>query len=212
MNILCFGDSNTWGLIPCVGDRYPREKRWTGILAKLVGEEHYIIEEGLNGRTANEVDEEEPYLNGRAYMEACMKSHRPVHILIVMLGSNDIKSRYNKSSEQIADSIGDLTRDMKRVLDESQKERVKVLLISPKNIDERLLGDGSFDKKSIEKSVELGGLLEGIALKEGWEYIDASKHNVTLGDDGLHISEEGHNNLAYAVYNVISRIEKTNEE
>ncbi|NBT63057.1 MAG: G-D-S-L family lipolytic protein, partial [Planctomycetia bacterium] len=50
-NILCFGDSNTWGYVPGIGNRYPKQIRWTGILQNLLGNSSFIIEEGLNGRT-----------------------------------------------------------------------------------------------------------------------------------------------------------------
>ena len=50
-NILCFGDSNTYGFVPGVGTRYDRDTRWTGRLAKALGSDYYVIEEGLNGRT-----------------------------------------------------------------------------------------------------------------------------------------------------------------
>lgn len=203
MNILCFGDSNTWGLVPCVGNRFDIEKRWTGRLYELFGGKHHIIEEGLNGRTADEKDDEEPYLNGRSYMEACVLSHRPVDVLIVMLGSNDIKVRYGKSAEQIADSITALTRDMKKILDNKQAERVKVLLISPKNIDSRILGDQTFDEESIKKSEMLGGLLEKRAKAEGWLFLDAAKDDIFLGDDGLHLREDGHDSLAKHIYNIL---------
>ena len=44
--ILCFGDSNTYGLIPGTTRRYDRETRWTGILAeKLYDKGYRIIEE-----------------------------------------------------------------------------------------------------------------------------------------------------------------------
>ena len=32
--ILCYGDSNTYGLRPDSNQRYPREIRWTGLLQK----------------------------------------------------------------------------------------------------------------------------------------------------------------------------------
>lgn len=49
--ILCYGDSNTYGLRPDSNQRYPREIRWTGLLQKSLGEDYYVIEEGLSGRT-----------------------------------------------------------------------------------------------------------------------------------------------------------------
>ena len=50
-NILCYGDSNTWGYIPGTGGRYPRDIRWTGRMAKALGEDYYVLEAGLSGRT-----------------------------------------------------------------------------------------------------------------------------------------------------------------
>ena len=43
MRILCFGDSNTWGLNPLNASRHP--KRWTRVLAALRPEDE-VIEEG----------------------------------------------------------------------------------------------------------------------------------------------------------------------
>lgn len=63
--ILCYGDSNTHGQIPATYDRYPAEKRWTGILQELLGDGFRIIDEGLGGRT---VDLDEPERAGRNYL------------------------------------------------------------------------------------------------------------------------------------------------
>ena len=50
--ILAFGDSNTWGLIPGTGERYPEHIRWTGILRKAVTKLGYtVLEDGVCGRT-----------------------------------------------------------------------------------------------------------------------------------------------------------------
>ena len=80
MNIVCFGDSNTWGLCCEPYRRFTREERWPALLQRRFGDRAYVIEEGLNGRTANELDEEEPFLNGRSYATACMLTHRPVDV------------------------------------------------------------------------------------------------------------------------------------
>ena len=59
-HILCYGDSNTHGYIPS-GGRYDDDTRYTGILAKLLGSDYRIIEEGLNSRTSSFDDPFEPY-------------------------------------------------------------------------------------------------------------------------------------------------------
>ena len=204
-SIVCFGDSNTWGLWPEGGGRYDKDTRWPGIVAKRFSDTFQIVEEGLNGRTANEIDEEEPYLNGRNYAEACVLSHRPIDILIVMLGNNDIKERYNKTAERIADSITELVAYMEGVLKEKQPEDFKVILVSPKGIDERVLGD-EFNKDSIEKSHMLGGLLKARAKAHGWEFIDADIPDVILSCDGLHLAATGHKALAEHIIHKIEEI------
>ena len=88
--ILCYGDSNTWGCNPADGTRYPADVRWTGVLADSLGEEYHIIEEGLNGRTSVYEDPVEDILSGIAYFKPCLASHMPLDCVVVMLGTNDI--------------------------------------------------------------------------------------------------------------------------
>ena len=57
MNILCFGDSNTWGYKPDKTGRFDEKTRWTGLLQQKLGPEYHIIEEGLCGRTTVFQDE-----------------------------------------------------------------------------------------------------------------------------------------------------------
>lgn len=200
-NILCFGDSNTWGLCPDTWKRYEKADRWTGILTQAVKGEYYVVEEGLNGRTANEIDVEEPYLNGRDYMTACVLSHRPVTVLIVMLGTNDVKVRYGKSAIQICESVTGLVRDMEETLRNSQEDEFRTILMAPKSMDERVIGDGTFDKASVMKSGKMAGLLEKAAKDNGWEFINADIDEISLGCDGLHLSYEGHKGIAGLVIN-----------
>lgn len=49
--ILCFGDSNTWGLDGDSGKRLPWGVRWTSLLQEKLGQQYHVIEEGLCGRT-----------------------------------------------------------------------------------------------------------------------------------------------------------------
>lgn len=61
--ILCFGDSNTWGYDGESGERLPFKVRWTGRLQKAYeGKDVRIIEEGLCGRTTVF---EDPFRQGR---------------------------------------------------------------------------------------------------------------------------------------------------
>ena len=66
INILCFGDSNTFGTNP-KGGRHSWNTRWPGRLQVLLGPEYYVIEEGMGGRTTVWDDPLEP---GRCGIQA----------------------------------------------------------------------------------------------------------------------------------------------
>jgi lysophospholipase L1-like esterase len=92
--ILCYGDSNTWGYIPGTGERYASHVRWPGVLQNALGNGYVIIEEGLCGRTTVWDDPIEEYRSGKEYLIPCLKSHAPLDLVVLMLGSNDLKMRF----------------------------------------------------------------------------------------------------------------------
>jgi lysophospholipase L1-like esterase len=134
-SIVCFGDSNTWGYIPATGKRYPKEIRWTNILQQELGNEYEIIEEGLNGRTTvwdDPIDADyDANRNGKAYLGACIKSHFPLDLIIIMLGTNDLKVRYSVTAEDIAKSAGRLAKMVNESDCGIDGKPPKVLLVSP---------------------------------------------------------------------------------
>ncbi|MDO4555718.1 MAG: GDSL-type esterase/lipase family protein, partial [Lachnospiraceae bacterium] len=95
--VLCYGDSNTHGYNPENGFRYPENVRWTGRLANLMGDNYKVIEEGLNSRTTALEPEGEPWRSGAACLEACIRTHMPVDLVILMLGSNDMKKVFKQN-------------------------------------------------------------------------------------------------------------------
>ncbi|MGN0203611.1 MAG: hypothetical protein ACI4BB_03640 [Coprococcus sp.] len=66
--------------------------RWTGRVAAILGENYKVIEEGLNSRTTNLEPEGEPWRSGLYYLEPCIRTHMPLDLVILMLGSNDMKT------------------------------------------------------------------------------------------------------------------------
>ncbi len=114
-NILCYGDSNTWGFVPgslnfetYYVERYPYHKRWTGILQKRLGDNYRIIEEGLNGRTTNVDYANEQGRNGKTFLPIALYSHAPLDLAILMLGMNDLKKEFNRSAAEIASATSEL--------------------------------------------------------------------------------------------------------
>ena len=107
-NVLCFGDSNTWGFmpesisLPCP-ERHPHDVRWTGVLARELGGGYRVIEEGQNGRTTVHDDPFALARNGKTVLPAILESHKPLDLVVLMLGTNDLKAVYGVSPGEIAD-------------------------------------------------------------------------------------------------------------
>ena len=104
VRILCYGDSNTWGYISGSDhQRYGNDKRWTKLLQKLLGNNFEVIEEGLNSRTliSNDQRPGKEGKSGYTYLIPCLDNHDQIDLLILMLGTNELKNAYNKSAEEI---------------------------------------------------------------------------------------------------------------
>ena len=91
--ILCYGDSNTWGFVPSLtgDDRWPEDVRWTGVCQKKLGADYRILEDGLNGRTTVWDDFEGPWRNGKDALGYTLLSQKPIDLLVLSLGVNDLK-------------------------------------------------------------------------------------------------------------------------
>lgn len=200
-HILCFGDSNTHGFIP-FGGRYDDDTRYTGHLAKMLGPDYKIIEEGMNGRTSSLDDPMEPYRNALDYIIPCLKTHNPLDLTLVMLGSNDMKQRFNPTAEKVADGLRRLT---KIILEYTE---TPVLLVSPILLAENIaaLIPSDFSEQSVAVSRQLGTAVQNVAQELGTYYLNAADFAAPSAEDGLHLTPEGHRQLAEAFYSKIKEI------
>ena len=140
IRIVAYGDSITYGWIPNANPpstRYGPEDRWPGALQKELGDNYQVIEEGLDGRTTDAPDPGSPIsgaqLDGSAYLPACLASHLPVDLVIIMLGTNDLKPIFNRTPLRIAIGAAHLI-DLANTLNGgvgTTYKNPKVLLICP---------------------------------------------------------------------------------
>lgn len=95
-NVLCFGDSNTYGYDPAgmrdgTAVRYAHDVRWCGVAQRDLGEGWHVIEEGLNGRTTvrDDMCHLDTNLNGIRALPMLLEAHKPLDAIVIMLGTND---------------------------------------------------------------------------------------------------------------------------
>lgn len=206
--ILCYGDSNTYGYRPDTGGRYPADIRWTGVLAELLGKEYRIIEEGCNGRTTVFDDPMEGWKNGRDYLKPCLHSHRPVDMVILMLGSNDLKEVFHASVKEIIRGVETLVDIILQFTKEKQGYQPRIILVSPPQIGEEIekgsFGD-AFTVSAVERSKEFPAYYEELAGRKNCIFLDAAKIVTASELDSLHLSPEAHGRLAEALAKVITK-------
>lgn len=203
-NILCFGDSNTFGTNPA-GGRHPRDRRWPGILQKMLGDEYYVIEEGMGGRTTVRDDPYEPNRSGKMALPIALQSHKPLDLVIVSLGTNDCKAHFHAEARVTAKGA-ELLCQMIRSYDYGPGMPVpEILLVSPIHIGEDMehCPYVSFDEDSVRKSKEMAKYYREAAERQGCLFLDASLAAGPSRLDQLHMDEEGHRALAEKIYEII---------
>ena len=197
--VLCYGDSNTYGYNPETGGRYPRDVRYPGRLQALLGGEYNVIEEGCNGRTTLSRKPGEEWKNGLDYLRPCLNSHKPVDIVIMMLGSNDLKEMFHLTAPEIARGAGVLVDTIKELTAEKQGFVPKVILVSPPEIGPGIKSSPfgpAFSEDAVRVSKELAANYRKIADEKGCIFLDAAQYIAPSELDSLHLTPGGHGVLA----------------
>jgi lysophospholipase L1-like esterase len=132
--LLCYGDSNIPGCIPGSDARYARWERWPGILQQQLGEEYEAIVEGLPARTIIWKDPIEGYKSGKDHLIPCLESHQPLGLVIILLGTNDLKRRFSLSAFDIAEGADILVKMIRKSKVGSEGDAPEVLLLAPPHL------------------------------------------------------------------------------
>ena len=207
--ILFYGDSNTWGYDPGTGGRYPKDLRWTTICAGLLGEEYDCIPAGMNGRTSAFDDPLKGSRNGTEGIDYELQSHKPLDLLVIMLGTNDLKYTDAKGSAAGMRSLIRKALTVKERFPGSYPvfpEGTAILLISPVLITGTVNDNRSCNEAS--ESAKLASLYEEIAGEYGLWFLDAAPLTLPSAVDGVHLDPEGHQAIAAAAAGKIREILK----
>lgn len=197
-NILCFGDSNTYGLKPDGTGRYDFTVRYPGKLQTILGKSYHIIEEGCPGRTTVFEEANRPYKKGSDYIIPCLQSHNPIDEVIVMLGTNDCKTAFHATGMEIASGISEIIEKIKY----HTMDHTRILIVSPIHLGVNIGKPGydpEFNEESIEVSKSLADEYRKLANAAGCEFLDAAAIARASRIDEEHLDENGHDALANAI-------------
>jgi lysophospholipase L1-like esterase len=192
--ILCFGDSNTWGWNPIAGQRYGRDQRWPGVMRNGLDEEYLVVEEGLNGRTTVWDDPVEGDKNGSAHLPMLLDTHRPLDLVIIMLGTNDLKARFCVPACDIAAGAASLVDIVLGSVAGPAGTAPKVLLCAPPPLG-KLTNFAEMLAGGKQKSQRFGAAYKAVADVKGVSFLDTARHIRSSDIDGVHWEAETHGKL-----------------
>lgn len=196
-NILCFGDSNTFGFNPSNGKRFDKNVRWTGILQALCKDNFHIVEAGCNNRTAFVNNPSGKLFTGKKLLPEILD--KDFSFVILALGINDLQFQYNVTLGDIKQGIGDIIKIVKNSI-----PKTKIILISPTTLTPDVLTSPIFsklfDNTSIEKSKYLPSIYKELANTNNCDFIDLNKLAKPSTLDGLHFEPDEHKKIAQEIF------------
>jgi lysophospholipase L1-like esterase len=197
--VLCFGDSNTWGYEAGSGRRFAEGRRWPGVLASALGAGFRVLEDGYCGRTTVFEDPVVPGRRGIVALASALESQRPLGLVIIMLGTNDLKTMFSAPAESISRGAAKLVELVAATPAAGLGGKApRVLLVAPPPI----LEAGSFAEVfegGAAKSRLLPAKLAAVAESHGADFFDSGSVAVSNPLDGIHLGLESHEKLGLAL-------------
>jgi len=178
---------------------------WVSVMREQLGADWWVVEEGLPGRTTVLDDPIEGiYKNGLTYLPPCLESHRPVDIVTIALGTNDLKARFGMPASDIAAGAGILVETVAKVL-AAFGQSAKVLLIAPPPILEvGCLAD--MFAGGAAKSQAFAAHYKATATRLGAAFLDAGSVIGSSKIDGIHFDLPEHHKLGLAVAAAVKQL------
>ncbi len=200
--VLCFGDSNTWGRSPFGLERLPPESRWPVVMQQQLGDGYQVIIEGLNARTTVWEDPIEEGRCGKTYLLPCLMSHDPIDLVILMLGTNDLKKRFSVSAFDIGRSIGLLLDKILASKTGPGGTAPQVLLMCPPPVA-KLTAFADMFEGAPEKSRQLAPHYQQHAELRGCRFFDTGTLIRSSDADGIHFEPQEHKKLGERVAQLV---------
>lgn len=219
IEILCYGDSNTWGTIGRwqesdePSSRYDENTRWPCVLQKELGSGYHVIAEGLGGRTTIYPGAGYEWKNGETYLTPCLLSHRPLDLVILMLGSNDLQRAIGMTEERLPVGITRLVELVQALPKAGRGNKPPaILLIAPGEILPSDPGGRTevYAKFGGDEGRRLSLLFpqayERVAREKNCYFLNGQLYAKPGPADGVHLDADSHIRLGKAVAGLVCTI------
>ena len=204
--ILVYGDSLTWGIIPNTRHRLAFAARWPGVMEHdlvAAGQRVRVIEDCLNGRRTAWEDPYKPGRNGLVGVGQRIEMHSPLALVIIMLGTNDFQSVHQHNAWQSAQGVAAVVRAIRYAPIEPGMPVPDILVVAPPPIQRPKGPIAPKFQGAEERCVGLAPAYEQIAAEEKCRFFDAGKVTASSVVDGVHLDTEQHATLGHALAKVV---------
>ncbi|MGJ8528288.1 SGNH/GDSL hydrolase family protein [Maritalea sp.] len=207
-NVLAFGDSLTWGANAATGGRHSFEDRWPNVLAEQLKGQVRVFAEGLNGRTTVFDDYAiATERNGAKALPSLLGTHEPLDLVIIMLGTNDMRSHICGNAAGSAMGINRLINIVKTFSYKPDHQVPEILVVSPPLVEkgqDHLFNDVMAG--AIELSAEYAMQYERVCIKEEVSFFNAAPVTRLDPVDGVHLDAKNTRALGKALAPSVKKI------
>lgn len=210
--ILVYGDSLSWGIVPGTRERFPFEQRWPGVLEHALnqsGRRIRVIEECLNGRRTAFDDPFKPGRNGLVGIAQKIESHSPLALVIVMLGTNDFQSMHPHTAWHAAAGIDAIVSAIRSAPIEPGMPVPRILLVAPPLMDVPRAEMADKFAGAPAKATGLAAAIERIAADRSCRFFDAGTVIGSSHVDGVHLDGDQHVALGQAIAQHLRHLDRT---
>lgn len=188
--VLAFGDSLTWGADPATGLRHPTKFRWPEVLEAGLDGTAKVIGDGLGGRTTCYDDHTGPACrNGAKALLVALGSQMPLDLVIIMLGTNDLKPSHGGQAEPAVSGMRRLAQIVETYPYKPRSAVPRLMIVAPPACVAGPQGTPAAGRR-ISESERLSPLLRQLAAEIGVEFFDAGTVATSSPIDGVHLSAE----------------------
>jgi lysophospholipase L1-like esterase len=206
--ILCYGDSLTWGYIPDGTGRHALGDRWPMVLQAEIGPAVHVVTDGLNGRTTAYDDHLSGFeRNGAKTLTTVLGTHFPLDLVIIMLGTNDMKNFICGNAQGTKRGIQRLIEIVRTAPYQMDAQIPEILVISPPALTP--IDDLEFQRTfehGVEQSSLLAGLYEDAAKFADCGFFDAGSVARTSPLDGVHLDADNTRAIGKALAPIVRGI------
>lgn len=200
--VLVYGDSNSFGTPPLeqLGEdrRFTKAERWPAVMADHLGSDVDVTSEALPGRTTVHDDViEGGARNGLTVLPAVLHSHKPLDLVVLMLGTNDLKSRFSVTAWEIARSLERLVGEVRTALPQA-----KICVIAPADVKEIGTLAEVFVGAEV-KQVGLSKCISDMCERNNAHFLNANDHVTVSEIDGVHWDPDQHVNFGQVMADIV---------